>query len=376
VEASPGPSEATEVAPKTGGETEAVQTAGFDKGFFLQSADGANKLQIGGRIQARFTYKALENAPNSAFFHVPRARVALRGHVFSEDASFKLETDFGGGSPSLKDGYVNYRFIDGLEVRAGQQKRPFSRQQINSSGKLQFPDLAITDKAFGAGRDLGVTVHNNFEKSPNFEYALGVYNGVGDKAAFTGGVQVDPMTGEGSVSGGKFSNVPSEISPAVVARVGYNTDDSRGYSEGDFEGGPLRLSVGASGWFDFQDQASGDLITKGELDFSLKAEGFSATGGFYVCSAADKTSCFGGNADALGTHVQLGYLVGDLLEPAVRVGLVGGDGQIDDQREIAVGLNLYPNKHDLKLQTQVGILSDKAADTRDVVAMTQLQLGF
>ena len=67
----------------------------------------------------------------------------------------------------------------GLHLRVGQWKRPFSRQQLTSSGKQEFVDRSLTDKAFGAGRDVGMMVHNNFTRAKGLEWAAGVFNGNG-----------------------------------------------------------------------------------------------------------------------------------------------------------------------------------------------------
>ncbi len=352
---------------------ESKPVAGYEKGFFLASEDGQHKLQIGARIQTRFTFEALENDTNETNFSIPRARVALKGHVY-DILSFKLETDIGKGFASLKDGYGSvYLGSEWSNIRAGQFKRPFSRQQINSSGNQQFVDRAITDSAFGAGRDIGFAFHNNYEKSPEIEYALGVFNGTGDKASFSGSATVDPMTGEGTASG-KFSNVPSNAHPAVVARIGYNSADNKGYSEADLEGGPVRFGIAASGWFDFLEPGSEEIVTKAEADFNLKVEGFSTTGAFYICSAGDDVSCFGGSDEAMGGHLQLGYVIGKLFEPAVRVASVGSAGNIDDLQEFAFALSLYPVNHKLKLQTDFSVLS--TSDATDYMSRTQLQFAF
>jgi hypothetical protein len=89
------------------------------------------------------------------------------------------------------------KLADNVWLRAGQWKRPFSRQQIGSSGRLELTDRSITDKAFGAGRDIGLAVHNNYEKSPDLEWALGVFNGTGDGARL-----VPTFNGDGEVTGG------------------------------------------------------------------------------------------------------------------------------------------------------------------------------
>jgi len=277
---------ATTASPARAEDAEGGAQVGYKKGFFIK--DGVNALTIQGRVQARFTYEEPDGGHDENNFSIARARLTLKGNVFEKNLEYKLQTDFGKGGAVLKDFLVDYRLGgDGPWIRAGQWKRPFSRQQINSSGRLELVDRAITDKAFGSGRDIGVAIHNGYEKSPEFEWVVGVFNGTGDKPWFDGDVEVDPATGEGEVTRGKFTNVPKALHPAVVARVGYNANGIKGYSEADLEGGPLRFGVGASALANFDTDGGDDSNIRGELDFAVKAEGFSATGGIYFATAQD-----------------------------------------------------------------------------------------
>ena len=70
--------------------------------------------------------------------------------------SYKLQTDFGRGVVLRKDFHVDVKLGDGVWLRVGQWKRPFSRQHIHSSGRHELSDRAITDNVFGAGRDIGL----------------------------------------------------------------------------------------------------------------------------------------------------------------------------------------------------------------------------
>ena len=164
------PARAQEPEPSAGGSAEpgadgdsaaSVPTAGYDKGFFIRSADSdLFELVINGRIQGRFAFESVEEhleaettgdaaadaaeAEASAgtereeeyAFSVPRARLKLKGHAFRESLGYALQVEFGKGNTYLKDYYVDAGLVPGsLHLRVGQYKRPFSRQQITSSGK-------------------------------------------------------------------------------------------------------------------------------------------------------------------------------------------------------------------------------------------------
>ena len=353
--------------------------AGYDKGFFIRAPDAPYLLKLQGRLQARFAYEALEGADDEMAFSIPRARLTAAGHVFTEALTWKLQLDFGKGSATLKDFYADYALVPKwLHLRAGQWKRPFSRQQITSSGKLELTDRAITDKFFGAGRDIGVAIHNDYEHSPAFEYAFGVFNGTGEKPWFEGNVTVDPATGEGDVAHGGFTNVPDRFRPALVLRLGYNYGGIKGYSEADLEGGPLRFAVGASGLADLDlDEDDASRIV-GELDFLLKVSGFSVSGAAYVASKQAGGGFVDQSYAALGFHVQAGYVLSGFVEPVVRYAMTAPDGSDNDVQEILGGVSLYLFGHDVKWQIEGGALLSESAggDRTDGIVRTQLQLAF
>ena len=369
------PEVATATAPPETSAVEGPAEVGYHKGFFVKSADGNNELVIQGRVQTRFAHEKPDGADAEDAFEIARARLTLKGHALSPDIKFKFQTDFGKGGATLKDFLVDYKLHDKVIVRAGQWKRPFSRQQINSSGNLELVDRAITDKAFGAGRDIGVAVHNNYEKSPEIEWALGVFNGTGEKPLLSGDVVVDPMTGEGEITGGGFSNVPDHVLPAIVGRIGYNANGIKGYSEADFEGGPLRYGVGASVLAALDTDDDGAKATMGEADYVVKVKGISTTGGVYFRrdTVADV------DADTLGFHVQAGYLLQNKYQPVVRFAMVDPDGDDNNAQEITGGMSVYPFAHNFKWQTDVSALIAQVAgadSTTDVRVRTQLQLSW
>ncbi len=210
-------------------------------------------------------------------------------------------------------------------------------------------------------------------KSPDLEWALGVFNGTGEKGRFQRDVIVDPTTGEGSVSGGKFSNVPEKVRPALVARAGMN-HGIKGYSEADLEGGPLRFSVAGAAMMHFSGGDNGATARVGG-DFVVKSNDLSATGGVYVAEDGAKESDLG--YSMLGAYAQVGYVVAKTWQPALRYALVAKDGG-EKSHEVAAGVSLYEFGHGLKVQSDVAaLLSDlDGSTTTDIRARAQMQLSF
>jgi len=256
-------------------------------------------------------------------------------------------------------------------------KRPFSRQHITSSGSQQFVDTSLTNKAFGGGDDLGILVMSDSKKAP-LEYGVGIFNGTGSKSALGGDVVVDLATGEGSITGGGLSNVPDRFNPMLVARLGWHTAGFDGYSEADPAQGEFGFGVGGSFLADFDADQGGDANLRGEIDFIVKAKGFSTTGGLYVKSAQSGTVATGQDFHSAGFHLQAGYAVLGKVEPIFRYARVFPDGADNDLQEILGGLNVFFFGHNLKWQTDAGVLTEEAPgdDTVDFRIRTQLQLAF
>ena len=359
-----------------------VAKVGFDNGFFIHSADERYTLSLGMRAQPFFTLTRVggDDADTRPAFEVRRARLTLEGNLHTKALGYKFQTDFGRGFVTLKDFYFDIEPTGGIYIRAGQWKRPFSRQHINSSGRLEITDRSITDRAFGAGRDIGVALHNDYEKSPELEWAVGVFNGTGDAARLGGvTVDVDPITGEATTSGGTFTNIPTKFRPAVVARVGLNRNGIKGYSEADLEGGSTpRFAIAASVWLEADVDDNDTSQQKVELDYIFKHEGFSTTGGFYLMS--DQTGSqplSDAELSLVGFHAQGGYMVTKQFQPAVRYALVHDSLADTDDQEVSIGANYYAFKHDAKLVGAVRLLSVAGSELTDTVLVELgMNIGF
>jgi len=357
-----------------GTDTQLSPSSGYKKGFFIQSKDEKFKLTIQGRVQAKFEYEILEEDDEAAF-SIARARMTMKGHVFNKNLKYKFQTDYGKGFVSLKDFLVDYRVMPKtLHLRVGQGKKPFSRQQINSSGRLSLVDRSITDKSFGAGRDIGLSLHNNFEKSPTFEWAFGIYNGTGDKGRLQG--KVTTSSGAGEIVSGKFTNVPDVFKPTVVLRLGYNYGGIKGYSEADFEGGGLRFGVATSAMIDLDFDDDKDSNFYAQADYILKLHGFSTTGAYYFKTTQDGEGLTEQSSDRWGAHVQAGYLLMNKYQPMLRYAVVDADDE--KTTEMVLGFSTYFKKHNLKWQTDLAQLSttENGSTASDYRIRSQLQLSF
>lgn len=353
----------------------------YDGGLRLKDAVGRYdaKLQVG--LQPLLELESLDEGAAGraleAAFLLRRARVTLGGRALLPALSFKLQLGFDRGAVTLKDGWLEYALIDDvLELRVGQWKRPFSRQQITSGFAQQFVDRAITNSAFDAGRDIGIALKNNYERSPTFEYVLGVFNGTGESPRLLGDVLVDEE-GVGEIVRGRLTNVPTLFRPAIVGRVAYNFGDIKGYAEPDLEGGGLRLSVGMSGRADFDLDGGDDGQLLGEIDAILKMGGLSASGAIFGSLEQEGEGFFEQAPSALGLCAQTGYVILDRYEPAARYAVVAPFGE-PRLHELTAGFSVYFLGHAFKWMNDVSLLTTEGDDVfeTDVRFRSMLQARF
>jgi hypothetical protein len=348
---------------------------GFKNGFFIRSPDGRFGILFGGKIQARFTYSNTDGEHRAAF-SLPRVRFKFSGHLFDDRIRYKLSIDFGKGGVNLKNAWVDLRADPWAIVRVGQFKVPNSRQLLTSDSKQHFVDLAITDKAFGLDRDLGVMLLNDWKKS-EFEYAIGVWNGTGDGGRLGGDVTVDPATGEGEIDSGKFNNVPSLPNPLVVVRVGGHTPGHDGYSESDLADSDFGVGVGGSVYIRF-DADDDDASVGGNVDWSLKVKGFSHVGAVYIRADQNGEGLADLELSNIGVHASVAYAIKGRVEPTVRYARLLPPGDSNDTQEILGGVTVYFFKNNVKWATDGGAVIQESTDGTSVTARfrTQLQLDF
>lgn len=360
----------------------------YDKGIVFATADEKFKAKLGMRAQLRFeSSRQLESGSQiDNRLSIPRSRLQLEGNLFGEDTRYKLEFGIGdrGSFSFVRDFYVD-KAVGPAWLRAGLWKRPHARHDIVSDFNGQFNERANVSDYIGGGRDLGIGLHNEYEKSPEgLEWVVGVFNG------FSGGNERPQSTTRCTDNGTTISctssapsNVPTDWGPALVARVGWSSKDMKGYSEGDLEGGPLRYAVGVGYKVDLADfdqgsqSSTSDNMSHGvQADAMIKVAGMSLELGGYMMKlkAADAT---------FGALAQAGYfVVPKRAEVVARFAMIPTAGD-RDQLEVRGGFNYFWEGHRYKWSTDFGMVKQTgsdpttmAKDDPDLLLRSMLQLSF
>lgn len=216
----------------------APATAGWQDGFFIQSADGASRIQIGvfAQLDGRFTTDDPPGFTNT--FAIRKARPTLQGRV-ARYFEFKLVPDFGNGAATVVDAYLDTRFSSAFRVRFGKDKTPIGLEMLYADQGLLFPERSLASSLV-PNRDLGVQVLGDVAGG-RVSYSLGIFNGIVDGANST----TDLDTGNGKDVAGRIFIQPFKTAtpPApALTNLGFHLGASTGSQTGSLPS--FRTSAG------------------------------------------------------------------------------------------------------------------------------------
>jgi hypothetical protein len=142
-------------------------TAGYDKGFFLASADGSFRLNIKGQVQSRFAYNHVssgaagvpgsEQSENEYGFELRRAKLGFSGHVIDPTWRYDIKMAYernggvstnGSGQVQLEEAFFEKELAKGIFLRGGQWKNWFNYEEITSSSAQQLVERSAINQYF------------------------------------------------------------------------------------------------------------------------------------------------------------------------------------------------------------------------------------
>ena len=380
---------------------------GYDRGLYTQFKDKF-QLKIRLRLQFRYTDSSFNSAygtvgdtknyPNVSSagvitsrthqedvseFDVRRARLVLEGFAFNPETTYfvQFRSDTNGtttqptttrSTTQLYDAYVDLKQIPWANLRVGQYRTLFGRQEYVSSALLQFVDRGFVAEAFVPNgidrRDQGVTIHSDDKKYP-VNYAFGVFNGVGinltrlglntpsnaNELMYVGRITVDILGKPGyPESDLAYSQTPQL---AVGVSYGYNSGLQTN-TTGVGSNTQISTSIASLGNGRLLNQGVVNLGTTG-VDVIFKYKGLSLQSEGFVrnVDTRDHSKQIG---NATGFYVQGGYFV-----VPKTIELVGRYSYMDPDTlraqdiitSVVGGLNWYLIGHEHKLQLDYGVVT-------------------
>ncbi len=326
------------------------------------SPDGSFSVSLGARLQARYTFLDADQADGPgqdvSEWRIRRAKLSLSGWAYSPSLTFRLQAAFeNAGTPHLLDDvYLNWRLRDEIEIRGGQFKTPFAREELYSAGTLELVERANAVDTFKASRDIGVMLHGG-ALARRLTYQVGVFGGAGQSTARTSAdnmiaarLVAEPL-GQMTSGEGDLARVPRPLL-SLGADVFKNALRKTG---------PKSLEsstpnyASATGWLGPELGLFGPTekiaIESWSLDMAFKWRGFSLQSEYLRGRAEGRET--GTVLRARGGYLQAGYLL-----PPGRLGLAARYSSIgpnlgasqDRQNEAQGAVSWYFRKHKLKLQ--------------------------
>lgn len=247
-------------------------------------------------------------------FKIRRARIGLAGDLAPElafEVLFGAESPYDTWSETDTDvGLVDASFTwhrAGFSVSAGQQKVPYSREQLISARDLVFTERAVSTAHLVPDRETGVV---GGWRGSGLDVRLGAFNGTG---SFLG----DDNTGM-----------------LLAGRVEYANDPHRAFTTwGQVDS--LTFAVAGNGYYD--DDLSTRTVGFGG-DFLLRVSGLALlVEAHHVTLEPTSTDVsdpeVSDTTPRLGGMAQVGYTVGP-LEPAVRVSMFDDHTGYEDNGDV------------------------------------------
>lgn len=144
------------------------------------------KLNISGWIQPRYEYTSEFGATEDlSSFYIRRARIDINGYALSEKLTYRVMSELA-RTFRLQDAWVNYAFLNKLQLRFGQFSVPFQWHRYSSARQQHFAERGVPSETFGylSGRDIGIMLHGKNSKK-TLDYRLGFFDGFGMNKQFS-----------------------------------------------------------------------------------------------------------------------------------------------------------------------------------------------
>ena len=147
--------------------------AGWNEGFFIQTPNGDNRLQIGFVVQADGRFSLDDPLPITNTFVMRKVRPTFTGRV-AKYIDFKVMPELA-GSVVLLDGYFDIRFSPKLRLRSGKDKTPVGYELLIGDASLIFPERSVVSLLV-PNRDVGFQAQGDLAGG-KLLYSAGIFNG-------------------------------------------------------------------------------------------------------------------------------------------------------------------------------------------------------
>jgi hypothetical protein len=314
----------------------------FGRGLTFTSKDGEASMNIGGQLQAGYSWSEDDAGTLNSDWAVNSSRLRVGGQVM-DGLTYFMQLDPQGGGQSngdLIDAWAGWQVNESIHLRLGQQKMRSGLSADTSANDTDFETVSrsIATSTFAGGRATGALVTGN---AGMFNWHVGVMN-------------------NGTVAGTAQANDGTDMSLTLGGSFG-SGGTSEDWSEGDL------ARSGASSWIAgltvTQDNAvADDFMTINAFGGWKAGNGLALQAEFWTRDAD------AGDTSDSGLYLQGSYTLA--ANGSMQPGFVARISQLDQETagdeettEVLVGVNAYYAAHNLKTQLQLRQVSLDLADT-------------
>jgi phosphate-selective porin OprO/OprP len=343
--------------------------AGWQNGFFVQSADGHNKLSFGTVIQEDGRFSTDDPSPFTNTFTLRKARLGIQGQV-AKYFAFRLTPELGNGAATVVDAYADIQFSTAFGIRVGKDKTPVGLELLYGDPGLYFNERSLVSLLV-PNRDDGVQVRGDLAHGV-VSYAIGVFNGVPDGSSTTtdvdtnggkdvaGRIQVRPFHRTGAATASAFDNFGLHLGFSSGSQTGalpsFKTSAGQRfftYAGANADGDRTRISPGvfyyykSFGVFGEYARTSQDL-TKADVTHTITNDGWDASGSVILTGETASNGVirpkrpFDPASGAWGAvEIVARYAALTADEDAFTLGFAADDS-VREAHQASIGVNWYP----------------------------------
>ncbi len=115
------------------------------------------RVDLRAKLDVDHRARSAGDGDGESAFEMSRKRIGLSGSLFDR-LEFQLERELQSKNP-WRDAFIDLRATDGLHIRGGKFKMPFSLDRLTSPSRLDFVNRSRIGDAFAPGRAVGIGVH-------------------------------------------------------------------------------------------------------------------------------------------------------------------------------------------------------------------------
>ena len=203
----------------------APSTTAGKEGFSWKSPDGAYVLKLRGyiHVDGRFFIDD-EKVPLTSTLLIRRARPIIEA-TLAKSFDVRFMPDFGGGTATIQDAYVDWRASNAFRTRMGKFKPPFGLERLMSATEIVFVERAFPT-SLAPNRDVGAQVGGDLRDGVA-SYALGIFNGVPDGGSGDTDIN-DSKEWVGRVMLTPFKKAMSTFLPGLSLGIAASVGENRG----------------------------------------------------------------------------------------------------------------------------------------------------